>query len=179
MAATSAHAQAAWVRVNQAGYQSGKGPFRAYLMSKVDETGASFTVTDSQSRKVYSAPIGALVGTWSHSKTLTYNVYALDFTVPRNEIYTIAVKGPKKADSPAFAVNTPDVLYPGLFSTLCFSTKPNATAHTTSPTPCATLPGHLNDGNATIYNTPPLDDNDDINNIPPAAPLVPAGLPNG
>ena len=35
MAATSAHAQAAWVRVSQAGYESGKGPFRAYLMSKV------------------------------------------------------------------------------------------------------------------------------------------------
>ncbi len=176
-AAASAHAQAAWVRVNQAGYESGKGPFRAYLMSKVDETGATFTVTDSQSRTVYSAPIGALVGTWSHSKSLTYNVYALDFTVPRNEIYTIAVKGPKKADSPAFAVNTPDVLYPGLLLNTLFYYETERDGAHYIPNALRDAPGHLNDASATVYNTPPLDDNDDINNIPPAAPLVPAGLP--
>jgi endoglucanase len=178
VATGAAHAQAAWVRVNQVGYESGKGPFRAYLMSKVDETGATFTVTDSQGRKVYSAAIGAPVGTWSHSKTLTYNVYALDFTVPRNEIYTIAVKGPKKADSPPFAVNTPDVLYPGLLLNTLFFYETERDGAKYIPNALRDGAGHVNDSNAVIYNTPPLDDNDDINNVPPAAPLVNAGLPN-
>jgi endoglucanase len=176
--AGSAKAQAAWVRVNQVGYESGKGPFRAYLMSKVDETGATFTVTDSQGRSVYSSPIGALVGTWGHSATLTYNVYALDFSVPRKEIYTIAVKGPKKATSPSFPVNDPSVLYPGLLLNTLFFYETERDGAKYIPNALRDAPGHLKDANAVVYNTPPLDDNDDINNVPPAAPLVSAGLPN-
>jgi len=177
VAAGAAHAQAAWVRVNQVGYEKGKGPFRAYLMSATDETGATFTVTDSQGRDVFSGPIGALVGTWGHSATKTYNVYALDFTVPRVEIYTIAVKGPKKATSPAFAVNTPDVLYPGLLLNTLFFYETERDGAKYIPNALRDGAGHLNDASATIYNTPPLDDTDDINNVPPALPLVKSGLP--
>jgi endoglucanase len=177
LGAGAAQGQAAWVRVNQAGYEAGKGPFRAYLMSKVDETGATFTLTDSQGRKTAAAPIGALVGTWGHSDTVTYNVYALDFTVPRKEIYTIEVKGPKKATSPAFAVNTPEVLYSGLLLNSLFYYETERDGAKYVPNVLRTAPGHLKDESATVYMTPPLDDNDDINNVPPAAPLVPAGIP--
>jgi hypothetical protein len=36
----SAQTQAAYVRVNQIGYEVGNAPFRAYLMSSASETGA-------------------------------------------------------------------------------------------------------------------------------------------
>ncbi len=176
--ASAAGAQEAWVRVNQVGYESGKGPFRAYLMCKVDETGATFKVTDSQGRVGYSAGIGALVGTWGHSATVTYKVYALDFTVPRKEVYTIEVKGPKKATSPAFPVNTPDVLYPGLLLNSLFFYETERDGAKYVPNALRDGAGHLKDENAVVYVTPPLDDNDDINNVPPAKALVPAGIPN-
>jgi endoglucanase len=41
-----------------------------------------------------------------------------------------------------------------------------------------TEPGHLKDENAHVYETPPLDSNDFIDNIPPTRPLVSAKLPN-
>ncbi|MGA9593432.1 MAG: hypothetical protein WBS18_10085, partial [Candidatus Acidiferrales bacterium] len=37
-------AQSAYVRVNQAGYEAGSGPFRAYLMSEAVESGATYKV---------------------------------------------------------------------------------------------------------------------------------------
>ena len=60
----------------------------------------------------YNANVGALLGTWGHSSSLTYQVYALDFVVPNARHYTITVKGPVPATSPVFAVAAPSVLYP-------------------------------------------------------------------
>jgi endoglucanase len=87
----TAGAQSAYVRVSQVGYEAGKTPFRAYLMSTAAVSGASFKVVDSKGATAYSGPVGALLGTWSHSKTLTYDVYALEFTVPGGDLYTISV----------------------------------------------------------------------------------------
>jgi hypothetical protein len=81
----AAEAQSAYVRVSQVGYEAGSPPFRAYLMSTAAETGATFNVLSSGGQIVYTAPIGALLGTWSNSATLTYSVYALDFTVPAGD----------------------------------------------------------------------------------------------
>src|SRR5919197_5542874 len=68
--ATGAPAAAsAFVRVNQVGYPGGAAK-RAYLMSSVPETGASFSVGS------FTAPVGASLGSWS--STFRY-VYALDF----------------------------------------------------------------------------------------------------
>ena len=75
-------AQSAYVRVSQIGYETAYPPFRAYLMSTVAETGATFAVLNAAGDTVYSGPVGALLGTWSNSATLSYSVYALDFTVP-------------------------------------------------------------------------------------------------
>jgi hypothetical protein len=98
-----ARAQSAYVRVNQVGYESGETPFRAYLMSKVAEIGATFKVLNSKGAPAYSSHVGTLLGTWSHSKTETYNVYAVDFAVAGGDLYTISVSGPANAVSPWIA----------------------------------------------------------------------------
>ncbi len=103
-----------YVRVSQIGYETGTTPFRAYLMAAVAETGATFKVLDAKGATVYSADIGPLLGTWSHNKILTYNVYAVDFSVPGKGTYSITVAGPAPASSPSFAVDCAAALYSGL-----------------------------------------------------------------
>ncbi len=177
--ATSAalSAQAAFIRVSQVGYESGATPARAYLMSTVEDTGSSFHVVDAKGHTVFSASVGQLLGVWSHSRKLTYQVYALDFTVPCGESYSITVTGPLKAKSPSFAVGTPASLYPGLLLNTLFFYQTQRDGPDFIRNALRTAPGHLKDSSATQYLTPALDENDEINQVPPAAPLVPAGLP--
>jgi endoglucanase len=173
-------AESAYVRVNQAGYEAGNAPFRAYLMSETAVTGAraTFQVVNSEGVIADSGRVGDLLGTWSHSKTVTYNVYAVDFNVPGGDLYTIQISGPVAATSPAFAVDSPETLYSGLLlNTLFFYETERDGAHFI-PNALRTAPGHLKDENEQVYNTPPLDSNDFIDNVPPATPLVSAGLPN-
>ena len=74
--ASAAHAQSAFVRVNQVGYVSG-GSKRAYLMASGAETGATFVVKNSSGSTVFGpAAIGANLGSWSSGFP---DVYALDF----------------------------------------------------------------------------------------------------
>ena len=61
------------MRVSQVGYEVG-GPVRAYSMSTAAERGATFEVLNSGGAVAFSGKIGALLGTWSHSKTVTYEV---------------------------------------------------------------------------------------------------------
>src|SRR5262249_36171445 len=123
---SAARGQSAYVRVNQVGYEAGAAPFRAYLMSTVEEAGATFSVFNSEGAIVYSGRVGPQLGNWASCTSTTgkgknrtcatsivYDVYALDFTVPRGEIYTISVTGAVPATSPRFAVDIPRVLYPG------------------------------------------------------------------
>lgn len=175
--AQSALAEKAFVRVNQIGYETGSSPARAYLMSKVAETGATFKVIDESGTVAYKGSVGALVGTWSHSDTVSYQVYALDFSVPGKHTYTIKVKGTADATSPAFAVDKPKVLYPGLLVNTLFFYETQRDGANYVQNALRSAPGHLNDKSATIYQTPPIDDNDWIDNVPPAAPLVSANLP--
>ena len=95
-------ANAAFVRVNQVGYPTTAAK-RAYLMSNVPETGATFTVTNATGT-VLTGPVGANLGAWSNSFK---NVYALDFdAVTTAGSYTISVTGPVAATSPAFRIDT-------------------------------------------------------------------------
>ncbi len=80
-----AQGKSAYVRVNQVGYEAGNAPYRAYLMSTIPESGATFLVVNSKGATAYSSGIGAQLGTWSHSASLTYYIYALDFTVPAQD----------------------------------------------------------------------------------------------
>jgi endoglucanase len=173
-----APAQSAYVRVSQVGYETGETPFRAYLMSEVAESGATFKVLTSKGKTSYSGKVGELVGTWSHSKTVTYQVYALDFSVPGGDLYTISVAGAAPASSPRFAVDCPETLYSGLLLNSLFFYQTQRDGADFVRNELRAEPGHLKDKNAHVYVTPPLDADDDNNNVPPAAPLVSAKLPN-
>src|SRR3989442_14895348 len=72
-------AGSAFVRVNQLGYP-GPDAKRAYLMASASEAGATFAVKDRHGATVYSAPIGANLGSWSTAYPF---VYALDFAPVR------------------------------------------------------------------------------------------------
>jgi len=158
--AARAASASAYVRVNQAGYESANSPFQAYLMSTASESGATFSVINSEGVTVYSAPIGALLGTWSNSKKLSYDVYSLSFPVPGGDIYTISVRGPVAATSPKFAVDTPNVLYPGLLLNTLWFYETERDGPDFIPNALRTAAGHLNDESATVYDTPPLNQDD-------------------
>lgn len=176
--APSAHPQSAYVRVSQVGYESGATPFRAYLMSPTTVSGEPFHVLDSKGKSSFSGSVGALLGTWSHNKTVTYSVYALDFYVPGGDLYKITVSGTVSATSDQFAVDTPQNLYSGLLLNTLFFYETERDGANYIPNALRSAPGHLKDGNAHIYQTPPLDVNDNIDNIPPRPPLVSAELAN-
>lgn len=173
-----ARAQSAYVRVSQVGYEAAETPFRAYLMSSVAESGATFTVVNSKGTAAYSGNVSALLGTWSHSKKESFDVYALDFIVPGGELYTISVAGPVSATSPRFAVDCPEALYSGLLLNTLFFYETERDWPNFVRNALRTEPGHLKDANAHVYETPPLDSNDFIDILPPAAPLTSAKLPN-
>src|SRR5580658_694446 len=172
-----ARAQSAYVRVSQVGYEAGETPFRAYLMSTAMGSGASFAVVDSKGASAYSGHVGALLGTWSHNKTVTYGVYAVDFAVPGGDVYTISVSAPVAAVSPRFAVDDRGALYSGLLLNTLFFYETERDGANFISNALRTAPGHLNDKSAQVYQTPPLDSNDFIDNTPPAPPLVSANLP--
>jgi endoglucanase len=147
-------------------------------MSTAAETGATFKVQCADGSTAYSGKIGALLGTWANSKKLVYQVYALDFLVPAGRSYSISVSGPVSGQSPKFAVDRPNVLYPGLLLNTLFFYQSQRDGPDFIPNALRTAPGHLKDEDAELYLTPPLDANDEINNVPPAKPLSPANLPN-
>lgn len=171
--ALTADGGSAYVRVNQIGYEAGAASFRAYLMSTLPESGATFRVVSSNGRTVYSASIGPLLGTWGHSQTLTYNVYALDFSVPECGTYKISVSGPVPAHSPTFPVDRPGDLYPGLLLNTKFFYETERDGPDYIRNALRAAPGHLNDKHAAVYQTPPLDTNDEITTT--GKPLTPTG----
>jgi endoglucanase len=172
-----APAQSAYVRVSQVGYETGKTPYRAYLMSKTEENGASFTVLSSKG-VAYTGRVGTLLGTWSHSKSVSYEVYALDFSVPGGDVYTISVSEPVAASSPTFAVDSPRKLYSGLLLNTLFFYETQRDGPDFVPNAIRNEPGHLKDANARVYDTLPMDNNDFVDNVPPAPPLVGANVPS-
>ena len=173
-----ARAEAAYVRVNQAGYETGEAPFRAYLMTRATVNGASFRVVNSKGAATYAGHVGRLLGIWGHSKTVSYNVYAMDFNVPGGDLYTISVSGAVAAVSPRFAVDSPDVLYPGLLLNTLFFYETQRDGPNFVANALRTEPGHLKDKSARVYETPPLDDNDFIDYVPPTPPMVSAEIPS-
>lgn len=170
---SAADSGSAFVRVNQIGYEAGSGPFRAYLMSTVPEPGATFRVISSTGHTIYSAAVGPLLGTWSHSKGLTYNIYALDFPASNCGSYSISVSGPAPAQSPKFAVDVPAILYSGLLLNTKFFYETERDGPDYVPNALRSAPGHLNDKHAAVYQTPPLDSNDNISTT--GQPLKPTG----
>jgi endoglucanase len=164
-------AQSAYVRVSQVGYETGKGPFRAYLMSTVAENGATFKVRNPKGTSSYTGTVGPLLGVWSHSKKVNYLIYGIDFAVPGGDVYKISVSGSVATTSPSFAVDCPSKLYSGLLLNTLFFYETERDGADFIPSALRTAPGHLKDSNARVYETPPIDTNDFIDNKPPAPPL--------
>ncbi|HUJ23757.1 MAG TPA: glycoside hydrolase family 9 protein [Bryobacteraceae bacterium] len=160
-----AWAASAYVRLNQVGYPLSQGK-RAYLMASASEAGATFSVNDASGSAVYTAAIGANLGSWGSFPF----VYALDFdSLSAGGTYTISVSGPIPAASPSFRIGTAGALYAKpLANTLAFYQNerdgPNYI-----PSALRTAPGHLNDQNAKVYFTPAFDEDDS------AGPLTPTG----
>lgn len=146
----SALSQTAFVRVNQVGYVSG-GPKRAYLMSSSSESGATFSVK-SGSTTVFSAAIGASLGSWSRSYP---NVYALDFDIlTTTGTYSIAVSGPIAASSPNFRIDTAANLYSTPLANSLFFYQNERDGPNFVASPLRTAAAHLNDQSAKVYFTP-------------------------
>jgi endoglucanase len=144
-------ANSAFVRVNQVGYPLA-GSKRAYLMASAPETGATFSVTNSTGTTVFSAPIGATLGSWGNTFT---SVYALDFdSVATADSYTIAVTGPVPATSPSFRIGTGPSVYAGPLANALSFYQTERDGPSFIPNALRTAAAHLNDQNAMTYLTP-------------------------
>jgi len=172
----SAQGESAYVRVSQVGYEAGKAPYRAYLLSVRPAAGASFSVLNSNGGIAYEGRVGPVLGQWGHSKKVTYSVYAIDFKAPAGDMYQISLVTPKAA-SPRFAVGRPENLYPGLLVNSLFFYQTQRDGKSFVRNALRNQAGHLKDKSASVYPTPQFDDDDFINNVPPAPPLITAGLP--
>jgi endoglucanase len=148
-------AQGSFVRVNQVGYPM-NATKRAYLMSSTAGTGGTFNVLNSSGTSVYSAAIGAKLGSWGSFA----NVYALDFdAVITSGTYTIVVHGPVAATSPSFAIDLAANLYAvPLANSLYFYQNERDGANFIA-TQLRTAGGHLNDSVASVYLTPNVNKN--------------------
>jgi endoglucanase len=154
-AVSAAAAQTAFVRVNQVGYPS-TATKRAYLMTSTTETGATFRVVNASGTSVFSAGIGAKLGSWGTFS----NVYALDFdAVTSPGTYTISVTGPASASSPSFLIDVAANVYATpLANSLYFYENERDGANFVA-TPLRTAGAHLNDSAANVYLTPNVNKN--------------------
>jgi len=180
-APTPAVADAAFIRVNQVGYEAGTSA-RAYLMSTAAETGATFSVINSEGATAFHGPIGAQVGSWANCSSTTgsgskktcnatsgfttnpvYSVYALDFTVRGGDSYYITVSGPvTPANSYVFPVASPATLYEKLLGNTLFYYDSVRDGPDFVPGPMSPHPSHLNNENAAVYWNPAIDNNDNF-----------------
>ncbi|HEX7734887.1 MAG TPA: glycoside hydrolase family 9 protein [Ktedonobacteraceae bacterium] len=144
-------ASLAFVRVNQVGYAT-TATKRAYLMASGVETGATFSVKNASGATVYSAAIGANLGSWSSSYP---DVYALDFgSVTTAGTYTIAVSGPIAGTSLAFPIDIAANVYASSMAHALSFYQNERDGANYIPSALRTAPGHLNDANAMTYLTP-------------------------
>lgn len=136
--------------MNQVGYPDAAK--RACLMSSTAETGATFSVINSAGSTVYTAPIGANLGSWTASYP---DVYALDFdsvTIPGT--YSISVTGPVASTSPSFVVNTGENVYAVAIANALSFYQNERDGPNYIPSALRTAPAHLNDQTAMTYLTP-------------------------
>jgi endoglucanase len=143
----------AFIRINQVGYATSASK-RAYLMASGAETGATLSVKNAGGTTVYSAPIGANLGSWSSSYP---DVYALDFdSVTTAGTYTIAVSGPIAASSPTFAIDTAANVYSAALSNALSFYQNERDGPNCITSALRTACAHLNDATAMTYLTPSM-----------------------
>src|SRR4051812_30415183 len=141
----------AYVRINQLGYPVDAASKRAFLLSSGVETGATYAVK-SGATTVFSAPVGADLGSWSSSLS---HVYALDFpSVTTAGTYTIVVTAPIAATSPSFKIDTGTNVYSGAEANGLSFFQVQRDGANYIPSALRTAPAHLNDQSALSYPTP-------------------------
>src|SRR4051794_12302993 len=143
------------VRVDLVGFTTTASK-RAYLMSGVAESGATFAVK-AGSTTVLSGPIGADLGAWSNSFS---HVYAIDFdAVATAGTYTIQVTGPAPATSVPFTVGTAAAVHlqPLRNALSYYQVQRDGPNYVASA--LRTAPAHLNDATAMTYTTPSVNRN--------------------
>jgi endoglucanase len=141
----------AFVRVNQVGYPTGAAK-RAYLMSSVAETGATFSVKNQSGATVFTGQVGASLGSWSRVYSF---VYPLDFDgLIAPGTYTFDVTGPLAASSPSFKVDTGPNVYGNALANSLFFYRTERDGPNFIANELRTAPAHLNDQNAMTYETP-------------------------
>ena len=160
---TGAYAGApGFVRVDQVGYDirqpAGR---RAYLLAPVSAAGATFDVLDATGLVVFSGSVEAAAasGAWNDAYRF---VYPLDFgyvAVPGT--YTIVVRGPVSATSPAFRVDTAANLFSPLLSNALAFYQAQRDGPDVISSVLDRRPSHLNDAAARVY-APPVYDADGI-----------------
>jgi endoglucanase len=152
---TAAPAQAAGralIRVNQVGYPNA-APKRAYLMTNRDASGASFSVLRSTDGTVaFSGTVGASLGSWS---ARFRHVYGLDFDALQTPgTYTISLGGRARAVSPPFAIASAGALNEGPLANGLSFYQNERDGPAFIPSALRSAPGHLNDQQASAYQTP-------------------------
>jgi endoglucanase len=148
-------AKGTYIRVNQAGYVSGR-PMRAYLMAGGQLRAAKFGITSSDGHVVHSAAVPSRIGTWGG-----YSIYPLDFSLDAAGSYEIAVTGSEPANF-SFRVDTGNQLYSAaLHNALAFFQAQRDGADYVA-SDLRTAPGHLTDAKASVYNTPEFSEDGSI-----------------
>jgi endoglucanase len=137
---------AAYLRLNQVGYETGSG--RAYLMTDTALTGFPFTVKKSNGETVSLGAPGSSGGTWGK-----YKVYPIDFTALNPGNYTLIVSGPRQVSS-TFKVDTAAQLYAGPLNNALRFFQDQRDGGDYIPSALRTAPAHLNDQRGTVYRPP-------------------------
>ena len=134
--------------MNQVGYPADSAK-RAYLMSNVAETGATFAVKNDAGTTLFSGSIGQALGAWSNAYPY---VYALDFAaVTATGTYSIEVTGPVPATSPSFGIDTGQAVYQQALANALSFYQTERDGPNFIPGPLRTAAAHLNDQNAMTY----------------------------
>ncbi len=140
----------ALVRLNQLGFATGD-PFRAFLMSSVDESGATWALRRHHAT-VSSGSIGADLGAWNAPYA---HVYAID--VPAQSSggsYLLRVDGPADAVSQTFLIRRSATQYETALHRAVnfFQVQRDGPGFIRSA--LRTAPAHLHDAHAMTYRTP-------------------------
>ena len=142
----SADSDAAYIRMNQVGYEIGS--VRMFLMSKGPQRAPKFTVKKSTGEEVVTGTVGDTRGTWGK-----FNLYPIDFTIPTAGTYTVSVSGTRPISS-TFTVDAPAQLYAQPLNNALrfFQNQRDGTEYV--PSALRTAPAHLNDRQANVYKPP-------------------------
>ena len=148
--ASTAPPPRAFVRLNQLGYATGV-PFRAFLMSSVDETGGSWALRRNHST-VASGVVGADLGGWNATFA---HIHAIDVPArSRAGSYVLRVNGPADAVSQTFVIRRSASQYEAAIrkSVRFYQVQRDGPDFIRSA--LRTAPAHLNDRHAMTYLVP-------------------------